>query len=118
MRLDYLGSEFVSANATECVVIRFKSNDVENLYIPRNKNNGGILNDPALSDPYNKNGYPFTGHGFTSGKNGRLGVPEWKMDSFADLQNGEAELYEVFSNGTEILRARFDKQLGQFVPVQ
>ena len=58
------------------------------------------------------------GMGLPSGTNGRLGVPEWKMNSFADLQNGEAELWEVFSDGSEVLKARFDKQLGRFVPVQ
>jgi hypothetical protein len=116
MRLDYLGSEFISTSATECVVIRFKSNDVGNLYIPRNKNNGGLLNDPALSDPYNKNGYPFTGHGFTSGKNGTLGVPEWKADFGNNLilEDG-AEMFLVRSDGTEILIGRYSHNMKKFI---
>lgn len=109
MRLDYQGSAF-SISDGSCGVIRFKAPNANTSIVPRSSNNvlAGVDDAP----------FPYTGHGFTSGTNGRLGVPEWKMNTFADLQNGEAELYEVFSNGTEVLKARFNKQLGQFVPVQ
>ena len=115
MRLDYAGSEFVSSNATECLAIRFKSNDVENLNIPRNKNNGGVLNDPSISDRFNKNNYPFTGNGFTSGKNGTLGMPEWKADygENLDLLNG-AEMYIIKSDGTEKLIGIYDDSVMKF----
>jgi hypothetical protein len=109
MRLDYQGSAF-SISDGSCGVIRFKAPNANTAIVPRSSNNvlAGVDDAP----------FPYTGHGFTSGTNGRLGVPEWKMNSFSGLQNGEAELYEVFSNGTEVLIARFDKQLGQFVPVK
>ena len=51
--------------------------------------------------------YPFTAHGFTSGNNGRLGVPEWKLVKYAEFSEG-AEIWEVFNDGTEKLRAIFD----------
>jgi hypothetical protein len=118
MRLDYKGSDFVDNNATECLVIRFKSKDIGKLNIPRNKNNGGVLNDPAVTDPFNKNSYPFTGNGFTSGKNGTLGVPEWKADFGNNLEilNG-AEMYIIKSDGTEILIGIYNENLTKFVIV-
>ncbi len=118
MRLDYAGSDFVSSNATECLVVRFKSEDFSNLNIPRNKNNGGVLNDPSISDSYNKNSYPFTGHGFTSGKNGTLGVPEWKADFGKNLilEDG-AEMFIIKSDGTETLIGKYNKILNKFVEI-
>ena len=52
--------------------------------------------------------YPFTVHGFTSGNNGRLGVPEWYVGKgkYATIEDG-SELWEVYSNGQEVLRAVF-----------
>jgi hypothetical protein len=118
MRLDYAGSDFVSSNATECLVIRFKSEDVSKLNIPRNKNNGGVLNDPAISDTYNKNDYPFTGNGFTSGKNGTLGVPEWKADFGNNLLlEDEAEMFIIKSDGTEILIGKYNRTLKKFIEI-
>jgi hypothetical protein len=58
---------------------------------------------------------PFTGHGFTSGNNGLLGVPEWKT-GYLTPDNG-AELWEVFSDGTEVLRAKFISAANQFVEI-
>jgi hypothetical protein len=88
------------------------------LNIPRNKNNGGVLNDPAISDPYNKNSYPFTGNGFTSGKNGTLGVPEWKAyyGKNLDMLDG-AEKYIIKSDGTEMLIGIYDESLLKFKEV-
>lgn len=116
MRLDYASSDFVSSGATECLVIRFKSNNTGNLNIPRNKNNGGVLNDPSISDPFNKNSYPFTGNGFTSGKNGTLGVPEWKADfgNNLELLNG-AEMYIIKSDGTETLIGTYNSSVRKFI---
>ncbi|HLP12191.1 MAG TPA: hypothetical protein VK177_09695 [Flavobacteriales bacterium] len=116
MRLDYHNSIFVSENATECVVIRFKSNTSGELGIPKNKNNGGVLNDPDINDSYNKNLYPFTGHGFTSGQSGTLGVPEWKAEYGyeLELQNG-AEMYIVDNFGNEKLIAVYDATQFKFI---
>ena len=48
--------------------------------------------------------YPFTAQGFTSGNNGRLGIPEWNLLQRIDFEDG-AELWEVFNDGRETLRA-------------
>jgi len=58
---------------------------------------------------------PYTGNGFTGGNNGKLGVPEWKSP-YNTLNDG-AELYEVFSDGTEILRARFSLAQNKFISI-
>ena len=77
------------------MVIRFKSKDIpENIVIP----NGGTFDNWL---------YPFTSTGFTSGNNGRLGIPEWNLLQRIDFEDG-AELWEVFNDGTEKLRAIFD----------
>jgi len=36
-----------------------------------------------------------------------LGVPEWKLVKYAEFSEG-AEIWEVFNDGTEKLRAIFD----------
>ena len=65
------------------------------------------------------NNYPYTGHGFTSGKQGRIGVPEFKFRNqfYAELNDG-AELYEVFSDGREVLKAIFSNKENKFIPVK
>ena len=91
LRLDYEKTKFhLSKNS--CGVIRFKSKDTPH-----------ILVIPTSEDM----DYPFTAHGFTSGNNGRLGVPEWKLVKDAEFSEG-AEIWEVFNDGTEKLRAIFD----------
>ena len=91
LRLDYEKTKFhLSKNS--CGVIRFKSKDTPH-----------ILVIPTSEDM----DYPFTAHGFTSGNNGRLGVPEWKLVKYAEFSEG-AEIWEVFNDGTEKLRAIFD----------
>ncbi|MFO0358662.1 MAG: hypothetical protein ACK50A_17030 [Sphingobacteriaceae bacterium] len=113
MRLDYKNSDF---KGNECIIIRFKSKDVGNLNIPRNKNNGGVLNDPLISDPYNKNEMPFTGNGFTAGKNGTLGVPELKADYNMDLKIDDgAEMYLQIGNNEEIYLGTYDMNLKVFI---
>lgn len=93
-----------------------KSNDVGNLNIPRNKNNGGVLNDPDIADSFNKNSYPFTGNGFTSGKNGVLGVPEWKADYGNNLiiEDG-AEMFKVDMSGNEVLVGVYNRSEKKFI---
>lgn len=58
---------------------------------------------------------PFTGHGFTVSNNGRLEVPGWKT-GYLTPDNG-AELWEVFSDGTEVLRAKFITESNQFIEI-
>lgn len=91
LRLDYEKTKFyLSKNS--CGVIRFTSDEVPtNIFIPTS-------NDWE---------YPFTAHGFTSGNNGRLGVPEWNLVKEVDIKEG-AEIWEVFNDGTEKLRAIYN----------
>ncbi len=103
MRLDYSQTAFHLSDGS-CGVIRFKAQNSVTAVIPRCPANGGV----EIAS------MPFTGHGFTSANNGRLGVPEWQMSGFAVMES--AELWEVFSDGQEILRATYNKNLGKFVP--
>ena len=91
LRLDYKNTKFhISKNS--CGVIRFKSSKTpQNIVIPK----GGTFDNWA---------YPFTSTGFTSGNNGRLGIPEWNLLQRIDFEDG-AELWEVFNDGRETLRA-------------
>lgn len=93
MRLDYSNSAFNISDGS-CGVIRFKTLNP----------NAAI---PAKNLP-SPDSFPFTNHGFTSASSGRLGVPEWKMIEFAQFQDG-AEIWEVFSDGSEQLRAVITK---------
>lgn len=104
MRLDYTGTKF-SINDGSCGVIRYKTSDVSSIEVPRSPANGGSISDPM----------PFTGHGFTSAENGLLGVPEWKSGYLTP--NEGAELWEVFSDNTEVLRAIFSTSQNKFIPV-
>ena len=63
--------------------------------------------------------YPFTAHGFTSGKQGRIGAPEFKFRNqfYAELNDG-AELYEVFSDGREVLKAIFSEKENKFISIK
>jgi hypothetical protein len=94
LRLDYVNDEGKLVNFVEdgsCGVIRFKSPSSGDLIIPG-------------EDLIQANPYPFTANGFTSGKMGRIGVPEWKFNGFKDIDEG-AELWEIYSDGKEVLRA-------------
>lgn len=102
MRLDYNNTKF-SLSDGSCGVIRYKVSDVSSIIIPKSPANGGTISDPM----------PFTGHGFTSGQNGTFGVPELKSD-YLTPQDG-AELWEVFSDGTEVLRGVFSISKNIFV---
>ena len=91
LRLDYEGTKFhLSKNS--CGVIRFKSK--------------GIANNISIPTA-GKLSYPFTAHGFTSGNNERLGVPEWNFIKEVEFEDG-AEVWEVFNDGTEILKAVYE----------
>ena len=74
------------------MVISFKSKDIpQNIVIPK----GGTFDNWV---------YPFTSTGFTAGNNGRFGIPEWNLLQRIDFEDG-AELWEVFNDGRETLRA-------------
>ncbi|WP_088655845.1 hypothetical protein [Geofilum rhodophaeum] len=105
MRLDYSGTKFSAADKS-CGIIRFKADNITKIEVPKSPANLGTVTDPP----------PFTGHGFTAANKGRLAVPEWKMDDWFELQEG-AELWEVFSDGAEKLRAVYSKSAGKFVPI-
>ncbi|MBI3509494.1 MAG: hypothetical protein HY064_02450 [Bacteroidetes bacterium] len=105
VRLDYTDSKYSLADG-ECGVIRFRASNAGDAYIPKSPANGGS----DLDSP------PFTGHGFTSGNNGRLGVPEWKMDAPFEIYDG-AELWRINSAGQESLLAIYDVSVGKFVPL-
>ena len=47
--------------------------------------------------------YPFTRNGFTSGNNGRLGIPEYVLDKRVSPKIG-AEIWRIKPDGTEELR--------------
>ncbi len=102
MRLDYPGTNFILSDGS-CGVIRYKCSNAYAIIIPKCPANGGT----ETSAP------PFTGHGFTSGSNGRLGVPEWKSGYFTP--DDGAELWEVFADGSEVLRARFYISQNKFI---
>ncbi len=109
MRLDYKLSDGVSQNFYlsdgSCGVIRYKTPNANTATIPKCPLNGGDITSPM----------PFTGDGFTSGTYGRLGVPELKT-GYLTPDDG-AELWEIFSNGNETLRAKFSSSLNKFIPV-
>ena len=52
--------------------------------------------------------YPFTAHGFTSGNNGRLSVPEWYLQSRIDIQEG-TEIWKTTRDGKQTLYAIMGK---------
>jgi hypothetical protein len=104
MRLDYTtnnGIQPFKLSDGSCGVIRYKTAN-PNLTVPKLPTETGAL--------------PYTGNGFTGGNNGRLGVPEWK--SPYNTPNDGAELWEVFSNGDEVLKAKFSTTLNKFILVQ
>ena len=107
LRLDYVNNAGRLVNFVEdgsCGVIRFKSKSLNQITLP-GKN---FLEN---------NRYPYTAHGFTSGNQGRLGVPEWHLGNGIDVIPEEgAELWEVFTNGREVLRAIYEE--GKFRAVK
>ena len=87
----------VSSFKNSCRVIRFKSKDIpENIVIPK----GGTFDNWL---------YPFTSTEFTSGNNGRLGIPEWNLLRRVKFNEGD-EIWEVSNDGKEILRAIYSKE--------
>lgn len=94
LRLDYTGTQFFVEDGS-CAIIRFTSENTKSAIIPSGGN-------------YAKYEYPFTAHGFTAGKNQRLGSPEWHLQNNIDLNEG-AEIWKVLNDGTETILARLEK---------
>jgi len=61
--------------------------------------------------------YPFTRNGFTSGNNGRLGIPEYVLDKRVSPKIG-AEIWRIKPDGTEELIAIFEKEQEKFVRIK
>ncbi len=99
MRLDYPSTQFKLSDGSYGI-IRYKTQN-PNLTVPKRPEVNADL--------------PFTGNGFTGGINGKLGTPEWKSPNNTPLEG--AELYEVFSDGLEVLRARFSVSKNKFIQV-
>ena len=102
MRLDYSinGAQPFNLSDGSFGVIRYKI-PTPNLTVPKIPEVPGDL--------------PYTGNGFTGGTNGKLGVPEWK--SQYQTPNEGAELWEVFSDGSEIIIAKFSTAQNKFLKV-
>ncbi|WMJ71958.1 hypothetical protein RCC89_02050 [Cytophagaceae bacterium ABcell3] len=104
LRLDKLkeveGGNY-SFNDGSIGVIRFKAN------------NSDKLNTPSCNVPDNAS---YSCHGFTQPLNGRLTAPVWRVDECVDMQDG-AEIWEISSDGSEILRAVYSKGENKFNPV-
>ncbi|MFC4263899.1 hypothetical protein ACFOWM_13480 [Ferruginibacter yonginensis] len=99
MRLDYPGTQFNLSDGS-FGVIRYKT-PTPNLTVPKLPEVTGDL--------------PYTGNGFTGGNNGKLGTPEWKPPYNTPTEG--SELWEVFSDGTEVLRAKISTAQNKFIPV-
>ena len=94
LRLDYEKTLF-SAGDKYYYTIRFKIEKLDNLVIP--------IDSRFTSE------YPFTRNGFTSGNNGRLGIPEYVLDKRVSPKIG-AEIWRIKPDGTEELIGVFKKE--------
>ncbi|MDG5471612.1 T7SS effector LXG polymorphic toxin [Jeotgalibacillus sp. ET6] len=106
LRLDYPGTKF--SKDTDYAVIRFKSEEVNKLEIPYSNK---LSDTPNAKSSF---GYPQTGNGFTSARDGSL-IPEFEARSFMKPQDG-AEIFKV-TNGVEELVGVYDAKLSRFIKV-
>ena len=62
---------------------------------------------------------PFTRNGFTSGNNGRLGIPEYVFEKGIFVKPTEgSEIWRIKPDGTEELIAIFEKEQEKFVRIK
>ena len=104
LRLDYKNSPYCPDDKS-VGIIRFRAVNITSAIIPRTPENGGEFTDS----------YPFGGAGFTTGSQGRSGTPEWVLKEFAVLE--EAQIFEIFSDGSEKIRAVYNKEKDYFEEV-
>lgn len=118
-RLDYTMTDPVTGltepspftGASECAVIRYKSDDTGNVVSLDNRPDS---KDPGAKPPFCSDA-PFTNHGFTSGSNGTLGVPEWGTAPTKNITEGE--VWVVDSSGKESLVGVYNPTNKRFQPV-
>lgn len=105
LRLDYDTSKFLPETDNSLYLIRFKTVEADNADIPYNKCMKG------------KRDYkpPTTGNGFTAAENDEI-IPEYRFSAPVFPQNG-SEIYEITRDGKEILRAVFDEDSNEFIPI-
>ena len=108
LRMDYPNTQY-SPDDEAIGIIRFKASNLDKCFIPFNKNLGGTYESPYP--------FPFTGHGFTAGGNGRWGSPEWVILEPVKLLKG-SKIFELRKDGTEILRGVYDEKLKRFKRVK
>lgn len=105
LRLDYENTLFKPSTDSSMGFIRFKTQDAANFKVPYSEAIGG--NTSA--------GWPFTGNGFTAATNGQA-ITEFCVPSGSSVGiMEESEIYEIFKDGTEVLRAVF--KYGKFVSI-
>lgn len=106
LRLDYAGSVFDPSSDKALGVIRYTTSETTKISIAYGTEMGGSITEA----------WPFTGNGFTGATNGQI-IPEYKCDGYLDVEDG-AQLIEITKDGTEILRAVYNKIDKKFVPVE
>ncbi|WP_448902985.1 hypothetical protein [Eubacterium sp.] len=106
LRLDYKNSDFKPLTDESLGLIRFKTDEVEKIFIPYGPEMGGTVTED----------WPFTGNGFTKAENGEI-IPEFRLKKYLDIMDG-AKLFEIKRDGTEILKAIYSEEDNRFIPVE
>ena len=105
LRLDYTdwnGKRPFPDGGSTYGVIKFKTNEVDSIYVPYGKRFGGTNEDAP----------PCTLNGFTASRNDRV-VPEFRFDNYYPPKHG-AELYQVIE-GKETLVGTYNQIEQKFV---
>lgn len=87
-------------------MIRFTTEDFKKITIPYRTQMGGNASGET----------PFTGNGFTKATNGNI-IPEFQCSKYIDIKDG-AQLIELRKDGTEKIRAIYDKDTKKFVEIK
>lgn len=106
LRLDYIGSGF-KIDDRSYGVIRFKAFNITSAFVPKSKFAGGDISSH----------HEFGRLGFTAGNNDRLGSPEWFFPDFVIMDDG-AQIFEIFSDGSEKLRAVYCIKEDRFIDAE
>lgn len=101
MRLDYVSNGVLNLPSDVCYEVRYTTRDYEKAKVPNNhKDFQGWT-------------YPFTSTGYTSGNNGRLGIPELKATDKTKFI--EAGVFRIDSIGNETIIAVMDTSKMKFI---